>query len=47
MQRTPFEGIGDQLNWTGYWSRRVNREHRIAYKVMNESLIIVPCRYHY
>lgn len=51
MQRTPFAGIGDpeplKHNWSGYWSRRINREHRIVYKVTDQALIIVQCRYHY
>ena len=51
MKRTPFEGLGypESLkhSWSGYWSRRINREHRIIYKVTNEALIIVQCRYHY
>jgi len=51
MQRTPFEGIGApeplKHNWSGYWSRRINREHRIIYKVTDKALTIVQCRYHY
>jgi len=51
MQRTPFAGMGDpeplKHNWSGYWSRRINREHRIVYKLTDEALIIVQCRYHY
>ena len=51
MQRTPFAGMGDpealKHTKTGYWSRRINREHRIVYKVTDEALIIVQCRYHY
>ena len=49
--RHPFEGIGDpeplKHNWTGYWSRRINKEHRLIYKAKDEELIIVQCRYHY
>jgi len=51
MQRTPFKGIGDpeplKHTWSGYWSRRINREHRIIYKIIDDALIIVQCRYHY
>lgn len=50
-KRQPFEGIGDpeplRYNWTGYWSRRINREHRFIYKVKNDELLIAQCRYHY
>ncbi len=51
IKRQPFEGLGDpeplKHNWSGYWSRRIDREHRLVYKVANESIIIVQCRYHY
>ena len=50
-QRHPFEGIGDpeplKHNWTGFWSRRINREHRLVYAVDNGRLSIAQCRYHY
>ena len=51
IKRQPFDGIGNpeplKHNWSGYWSRRINREHRLVYKVTDESIIIVQCRYHY
>jgi toxin YoeB len=47
----PFEGLGDpeplKHNWSGYWSRRVDREHRLVYKVTDTALFIAQCRYHY
>jgi toxin YoeB len=50
-QRQPFLGIGEpeplKHNRTGYWSRRINREHRLVYKIKEEQLIIAQCRYHY
>ena len=49
--RHPFEGIGDpeplKHHWSGYWSRRIDREHRIVYKVTEDTLYIVQCRFHY
>ncbi len=49
--RSPFDGIGDpeplRHNWSGYWSRRIDREHRIVYKPIDDSIIIAQCRYHY
>ena len=49
--RDPVDGLGDpeplRHNLSGYWSRRINREHRLVYKVENSTLIIVQCRYHY
>ncbi len=51
IQRQPFTGIGDpeplRHNWSGYWSRRIDKEHRLVYKVTDELLIIAQCRYHY
>lgn len=51
IKRQPFEGLGDpeplKHAWTGYWSRRINREHRLVYKVTDEAIIVVQCRYHY
>lgn len=51
IQRQPFTGIGDpeplRHNWSGYWSRRIDKEHRLVYKASDELLIIAQCRYHY
>ncbi|MBP0048343.1 Txe/YoeB family addiction module toxin [Marinobacterium sp. AK62] len=50
-QRSPFEGIGkpEQLkhSLTGYWSRRINDEHRMVYSVTDDALLIAQLRYHY
>lgn len=49
--RNPFEGIGKpeplKYELKGYWSRRINDEHRLVYKVTDDSIIIVACKYHY
>jgi toxin YoeB len=51
IQRAPFEGIGKpeplKHGLSGYWSRRINDEHRIVYKVEADSLFIAQLRYHY
>jgi toxin YoeB len=51
IQRTPFEGIGKperlKHGLSGYWSRRINDEHRIIYKIEADSLFIAQLRYHY
>ena len=51
IQRSPFEGIGKPESLkhalSGYWSRRINDEHRIIYKVDDESIYIAQLRYHY
>jgi toxin YoeB len=49
--RTPFEGTGKpealKENLAGLWSRRINLEHRLVYKVEDEAIFILQCRYHY
>jgi toxin YoeB len=51
ISREPHEGIGDpeplKFNWSGFWSRRINREHRLIYMVENDAVLIAQCRYHY
>ena len=51
IQRTPFEGIGKpealKYDLGGYWSRRIDREHRLVYKIDHDTIIIISCRYHY
>ncbi len=49
--RSPSEGIGnpEQLKHElrGYWSRRIDKEHRLVYSYSEEELLVVACRYHY
>jgi len=51
IKRTPFEGTGSpeplKHNWSGFWSRRITREHRLVYTVANNEVLIAQCRYHY
>lgn len=51
IRREPFNGIGDpeplKFNWSGFWSRRINREHRLVYTIQDDTLLIAQCRYHY
>ncbi len=51
MLRHPFTGLGKpeplRHELRGYWSRRINDEHRLVYKVTDEAIIIISCRYHY
>ena len=51
IQRTPFEGTGKpeplKHALSGYWSRRVNDEHRIVYRVSGDEVQIAQLRYHY
>ena len=49
--RSPFEGIGKpeplKRNLSGYWSRRIDDEHRLVYRIEGDSVLIAQCRYHY
>jgi toxin YoeB len=49
--RHPFEGTGKPASLkgdlAGLWSRRIDREHRLVYRVTRDALEIVTCRYHY
>lgn len=49
--REPFEGIGNpeplKHELQGFWSRRIDKEHRLVYSYTEEELLIVGCRYHY
>ena len=51
IKREPFEGIGEpeplKHALSGYWSRRINDEHRIVYKVHDDSILIAQLCYHY
>lgn len=49
--RTPFQGSGKPESLkhalSGYWSRRIDSEHRFVYKASGDALLIVSLRYHY
>lgn len=51
IQRAPFEGVGKpealKHALSGYWSRRINDEHRIVYKVKDDAILVAQLRYHY
>jgi len=51
IERTPFEGSGKpeplKHNLAGMWSRRLNLEHRLVYKIDGDAIVIFQCRYHY
>ena len=51
IKRSPYEGIGKpeplKHGLSGYWSRRINDEHRLVYKTQDKSLLIAQLRYHY
>lgn len=51
IQRSPFEGIGKpealKYDLAGFWSRRIDLEHRLVYQLRNGEILIYACRYHY
>jgi toxin YoeB len=51
IQRTPFTGIGKpeplKGDLSGYWSRRIDDEHRLVYRVDEKEVQILKARYHY
>ena len=56
IQRDPFKGIGKpeplRQNLKGFWSRRINKEHRLVYRIVerkneNQRLEILTCQFHY
>lgn len=51
IMETPFEGIGKpealKFDLSGCWSRRINQQHRMVYRVIDNEVQIISCRYHY
>jgi len=51
IQRDPFHEPGKpeplKHQFAGFWSRRINDEHRLVYTLLDGELVIVQCRYHY
>ncbi|WP_326554257.1 Txe/YoeB family addiction module toxin [Micromonospora sp. NBC_01813] len=51
VMRNEFEGIGKpeplRGELSGFWSRRIDREHRLVYRITKDDVEIVACRYHY
>ncbi len=51
VQRSPFEGIGKpeplKHHLTGFWSRRIDDQHRLVYAIQKGCILVAQCRYHY
>lgn len=51
ISRNPYEGIGKpeplKFNYAGFWSRRIDEEHRLIYRVFEDEIQIAKCRFHY
>jgi toxin YoeB len=51
IKEHPFSGIGKpealRYNLSGFWSRRITSEHRLIYKVDDEKVVVISCKFHY
>ncbi len=51
ISRRPYDGIGKpeplKHNYRGFWSRRIDEEHRLIYQVVDDEIRIIKCRFHY
>jgi toxin YoeB len=51
IDRQPFSGLGKpeplKHELRGLWSRRITDEHRLVYKVTDNEIVVVSCRFHY
>ena len=51
ISRNPYEGIGKpeplKFNYSGFWLRRIDEEHRLIYRVVDDEIQIAKCRFHY
>ena len=51
ISRNPYSGIGKpeplKYKYQGYWSRRIDGEHRLIYRVKEDEILIAKCRFHY
>ena len=51
ISRSPYEGLGKpeplKYKYSGFWSRRIDLEHRLIYKVIDNEIWIAKCRFHY
>ena len=50
-RQNPFKGLGKpellKHQFKGHWSRRINHEHRLIYKVTDDAIIVIACKFHY
>ena len=51
ISRNPFEEIGNpetlKHKYAGFWSRRIDDEHRVIYRFIDDEIQILKCRHHY
>ncbi len=51
IERSPFSRLGKpeplKHELSGFWSRRIDREHRLVYQASDREIIVIACKYHY
>ncbi len=51
IKRNPFQGVGKpeslKFQLKDFWSRRITKEHRLVYRIQEDKLQVIACRYHY
>jgi len=51
IRRTPYEGKGNpeplKYDLSGFWSRRIVRDHRLVYQIQDNEILVYSCKYHY
>ncbi len=51
VENRPFKGIGKpeplKFDLQGYWSRRIDKVHRLVYSVQGKKIMVISCRFHY
>ncbi len=51
IENSKYTGIGKpeplKHDLSGYWSRRIDDEHRLVYKINEDTIEIISCKYHY
>lgn len=51
IARNSNEGIGKpeplKHEFAGFWFRRITEEHRLVYRVSENEITVLACRYHY
>ena len=51
ISRNRFDGIGKpealRYKYNGFWSRRIDGEHRLIYQVKDDEILVAKCRFHY
>jgi toxin YoeB len=51
IEIAPYSGTGKpealKYSWSGWWSRRINKEHRLIYKVEQNTITVFALRFHY